>query len=48
MTIGLLFSIFWDLVKSLIFSKHFLIIVGVLVALKLVNKKAKMKKGRFL
>lgn len=48
MTPGLIFSIIWDMFLSLLTAKETYYIIGVLVVLKLLNKKFKLKKGRFV
>jgi len=48
MTPSLIFSIVWETVKGFLFAKETYYIIGVLVVLKMLNKKFKLKKGRFI
>jgi len=48
MTPGLLFSIVWETFKSFISAKETWYIIGILIVLKMLNKKFKLNKGRFI
>jgi len=48
MTVGLFFSIVWGMIKGLLMAKETYYILGVFAVLKLLNKKFRLKKGRFV
>lgn len=47
MTIGFLFQIAWDVIKSLLLNRYTFIIFGVFIVLRMIHRKTAYKKGRF-
>lgn len=48
MTPSLLFSIVWETFKSFFSAKETYYVIGILVVLKMLKKKFKLNKGRFV